>query len=41
MVALYDTYYRVQFVNGDNEVVNTQWIKQGEAAEDPVLAEKI
>lgn len=37
MVALYDTYYRVQFVNGDNEVVNTQWIKQGEDAEDPVL----
>lgn len=41
MVALYDTYYRVQFINGDNEVVNTQWIIEGGAATDPVADKTI
>ena len=41
MVALYDTYYRVQFVDGDNKVVNTQWIINGGAATDPVADKTI
>jgi hypothetical protein len=36
IIALYDTYYLVRFLDGDGRVVNEQWIKKGEAAEDPV-----
>jgi len=36
MVALYATEFRIQFLDGDNNVVNTQWIIAGESAIDPV-----
>ena len=36
LIALYDTEYRVQFFNGDDEVVYTEWVLEGSGAEDPV-----
>ena len=36
LIALYDTEYRVQFFNGDDEVVYTEWVFEGSGAEDPV-----
>jgi hypothetical protein len=33
---MYDIYYRVQFIDGDNKVRNTQWILNGQPAIDPV-----
>ena len=41
MVAMYDIQYRVQFFDGDNKVVNTQWIVAGQPAIDPVEEELI
>ena len=37
MVAIYDIQYRVQFVDGNNNIVNTQWITKGENAVDPIV----
>jgi hypothetical protein len=36
---MYDTEYRVQFLNGDDIVVDTQWIVKGENASDPTERE--
>lgn len=41
IIAQYDTYYRVQFLNGDNNVVNTQWIIKNGNAVDPILSQEI
>lgn len=41
IVAMFDTKYRVQFFDGDDNLVNTQWIVEGEAAIDPVETEII
>lgn len=41
MVAMYDTQYRVQFFDGDDNIVNTQWITAGQSAIDPVEEELI
>ena len=35
LIAMYDIYYRVQFIDGDNKVRNTQWILKGQSALDP------
>jgi hypothetical protein len=35
LIAMYNTYYRVQFIDGDNKVRNTQWVLKGDAAIDP------
>ena len=35
IVAMYNTQYRVQFIDGNNSIVNTQWIDSGEGAIDP------
>ena len=40
VIALYDSTYRVQFRNEDESVLNEQWIREGNAAADPVV-EKI
>lgn len=36
LIAMYDTYYRVQYFDGDGKVRNTQWILNGQSAVDPV-----
>lgn len=36
IIAKYDSTYRVQFRNNNEEVLNEQWIKEGNAAVDPV-----
>lgn len=36
IIAKYDSTYRVQFRNNNEEVLNEQWIKEGNAAIDPV-----
>ena len=41
ITAMYDTQYRVQFLDGDDKVVDTQWIIKGEEAIDPVETDKI
>jgi hypothetical protein len=33
---MYDTYYRVQFIDGNGKIRNEQWILDGAAASDPV-----
>lgn len=41
IVAMYETQYRVQFLDGDNNVVNTQWVPTGAGAIDPFLNDMI
>ena len=41
IVAMYATQYRVQFIDGNDFVVNTQWITLGEDATDPIETELI
>lgn len=36
IIAKYDSTYRVQFRNNNEEVLNEQWIREGNAAVDPV-----
>ena len=36
LIAMYKTYYRVQFLDGNGKVINSQWILKGESAIDPV-----
>lgn len=36
MVALYNVQYRVQFLDGDNKVFNTQWVTSGQDAVNPL-----
>ena len=35
LIAMYNIYYKVQFIDGDNKVRNTQWVLKGDAAIDP------
>lgn len=41
IIALYDEEYRVRFFNGNDTVLNSQWIPAGMGAIDPVLQESI
>lgn len=41
IIALYRTKYRVQFLNGDNQVIYTDWIFENEGAEDPFITGKV
>lgn len=36
IVAMYDTEYAVHFLDGDNNIVNSQWVKEGDSAVDPL-----
>lgn len=36
LIAMYNVYYRVQFLDGDDKIVNTQWVLKDQAAIDPV-----
>lgn len=35
LIAMYDVYYKVQFIDGDEKILNTQWILKGQGAIDP------
>lgn len=41
LIAMYDTYYLVQFLDGDDKVVNEQWILKNTGATDPVASGEI
>ena len=36
LIATYDTFYRVRFLDGDGKVVNSQWVLRDTSAIDPV-----
>ena len=36
IVAMYNTEYAVHFLDGDNNIVNSQWVKEGDSAVDPL-----
>ena len=36
LIAMYNIYYRVQFIDGNGKIRNEQWILNGTAASDPV-----
>jgi hypothetical protein len=36
IVALYNFIYRVQFFDGDNNVIHTEWVPAGQGIEDPI-----
>ena len=37
IIAMYDIKYKVQFHNGNNDIIDTQWVLTGTAAVDPIL----